>query len=583
MSYKNLARRYRPSNFAQMIGQPHVLKALVNSIKADRIHHAYLFTGTRGIGKTTVARIFAKCLNCHSNITMEPCGHCASCEEINKGSGVDLIEIDAASRTKVEDTRELLTNTQYAPVHSRFKIYLIDEVHMLSLQSFNALLKTLEEPPAHVKFLLATTDPQKIPVTILSRCLQFHLKQMTPDNISNYIEQVLIKENINYEVSALNYIAKAANGSMRDALSITDQAIAYTDCNLTSTEVANMLGSVDSSILIDILHAVATKNIAPAINLVRALAEHSPDFSLVFDDLLGIINNLALMQVDAKLCEIPGQHKLVFNLAKLLTAEELQLFYQIIINAKQDASIIEDSKSIFEMAILRMIAFSPEQVEVTDYPADTQQQETDYKPVQTIASVYPNTSLQQNDNFSAKTTQVTEEINHKQGEAQPTQEPKSLKATQNHDKPAVSANQQQANNSINPNVNVDDITVDNWHLLFFKLNITGMARSILINCSYISYQQNHLQLCINQEHNDLLQQEHQQELLNALNKYFKKEISVDILASQHNNITPYQWLAQYKKQQLQNATNELTQDNRIINFTNSFNAELIPDSVTINN
>jgi DNA polymerase-3 subunit gamma/tau len=557
-----------------MIGQPHVLKALVNSIKTDRIHHAYLFTGTRGIGKTTVARIFAKCLNCHSNITMEPCGHCASCEEINNGSGIDLIEIDAASRTKVEDTRELLANTQYAPIHSRFKIYLIDEVHMLSLQSFNALLKTLEEPPEHVKFLLATTDPQKIPVTILSRCLQFHLKQMTPASISNYIEQVLIKENIHYEVSALNYIAKAANGSMRDALSITDQAIAYTDCNLTSTEVANMLGSVDSSILIDILHAVAKKNIASAINLVRSLAEHSPDFSLVFDDLLGIINNLALMQVDEKLCEIPGQHKLVFDLARLFTAEELQLFYQIIVNAKQDASIIEDSKSIFEMAILRMIAFSPEQVEVTDYPTDTQQQETNYKPVQTIASAYPNTNLQPHDNFSAKTTQATEEINHKQPEAQPTQD---------QDKPTVSTKQQQSNSPINTNVKADDITVDNWHLLFFKLNLAGMARSILINCSYVSYQQNHLQLCITQEHNDLLQQEHQQELRNALKQYFKKEISVEIIANQHNNITPYQWLVQYKKQQIQNATNELVQDNAITSFINSFNAELIPDSVTINN
>jgi DNA polymerase-3 subunit gamma/tau len=512
---------------------------------------------------------------------MEPCGHCASCEEINKGSGIDLIEIDAASRTKVEDTRELLANTQYAPIHSRFKIYLIDEVHMLSLQSFNALLKTLEEPPAHVKFLLATTDPQKIPVTILSRCLQFHLKQMTPANISNYIEQVLIQENINYEVSALNYIAKAANGSMRDALSITDQAIAYTDCNLTSTEVANMLGSVDSSILIDILQAVATKNIKSAINLVRSLAEHSPDFNLVFDDLLGIINNLALMQVDAKLCEIPGQHKLVFNLAKLFTAEELQLVYQIIINAKQDASIIEDSKSIFEMAILRMIAFSPEQVEASDYTEDIQQQETNYKPVQNIVSAYPNTNLQPHDNFSYKTTQATEIINHKQREAQPTKEQNNLKVTQNHDNPIVSTKQQQYNSHTTHNINADDITIDNWHLIFFKLSIAGMARSIFINCSYINYQQNHLQICINQEHNDLLQQEHQQELRNALNQYFKKEISVDIIANQHKNITPYQWLVQYKKQQIQNATNELVQDSTITNFTNSFNAELITDSVTI--
>jgi DNA polymerase-3 subunit gamma/tau len=297
MSYQVLARKWRPGTFAEMVGQQHVLQALVNALESGRLHHAYLFTGTRGVGKTTVARILAKCLNCDTGITAAPCGECGACAEIAEGRSVDLIEVDAASKTKVEDTRELLENVQYTPTRARYKIYLIDEVHMLSNHSFNALLKTLEEPPPHAMFLLATTDPQKLPATVLSRCLQFNLKNMQPEQIVSHLQHILAAESITAEPEALALIARAADGSMRDALSLTDQAIAYGEGRLQGAEVAEMLGTVDRGRVLDLVAAILEEDAAAVLQLVANIAEHAPDYVSTLDELSSILHQMTVAQM----------------------------------------------------------------------------------------------------------------------------------------------------------------------------------------------------------------------------------------------------------------------------------------------
>jgi len=358
MSYQVLARKWRPQNFKQMVGQEHVLKALIHALESQRLHHAYLFTGTRGVGKTTIGRILAKCLSCHQGITSEPCGECGACKNIVEGRYVDLIEIDAASRTKVEDMRELLENVQYAPTEGRFKIYLIDEVHMLSQSSFNALLKTLEEPPEHVKFLFATTDPQKLPVTILSRCLQFNLKNMPPERIVGHLQDVLSQEQVQFEDPALWALARAADGSMRDALSLTDQAIAYGNNVLSESGVNAMLGTVDQKKIYRILACLVNRDAASMLQEVNALAEFSPDYKSVLATLSEILHRVAIEQaVPGAIDNSMGDQEQIGTYARALCAEDVQLFYQVSLVSRQDLAITPDPKSGLEMALLRMLAF----------------------------------------------------------------------------------------------------------------------------------------------------------------------------------------------------------------------------------
>ncbi len=362
MSYQVLARQYRPRNFRELVGQEHVARALIHGLDQGRLHHAYLFTGTRGVGKTTIARILATCLNCETGISSHPCGQCATCREIVEGRYVDLIEIDAASRTKVEDTREILDNVPYAPTRGRYKVYLIDEVHMLSTSSFNALLKTLEEPPPHVKFLLATTDPQKLPVTILSRCLQFALKPMTQDRIVTHLEQILDKEVIRYEEPALRLLARAAEGSMRDALSLSDQAIAYGHGQLQTADVAAMLGVLDRHRTLALLQAVAAGDADAAFAVVASMAEQSLDWAAVLADVLDLLHQLSLAQL---LPERTADES-VRDLAARWAAEELQLMYQIVLQGRRDLPFAYDARSGFEMTLLRMLAFRPLSLEPVD-------------------------------------------------------------------------------------------------------------------------------------------------------------------------------------------------------------------------
>ena len=357
MSYQVLARKWRPKTFADVVGQEHIITALANGLKDNRLHHAYLFSGTRGVGKTSIARLFAKGLNCVHGITATPCGECENCKAIEQGNFIDLIEIDAASRTKVEDTRELLDNVQYKPVVGRFKVYLIDEVHMLSRHSFNALLKTLEEPPEYVKFLLATTDPQKLPVTILSRCLQFHLKALDETQISQHLAHILTQENIPFEEPALIKLAKAAQGSIRDSLSLTDQAIAMGDRQVTNSVVSNMLGLLDDNYSVDILYALHQGNGELLMRTLQRVADAAGDWDKLLGECAEKLHQIALMQLLPQKSSDNNEH---FSfLAKHISPEDIQFFYQVIVSGRKDLSNAPNRRIGAEMTLLRALAFHP--------------------------------------------------------------------------------------------------------------------------------------------------------------------------------------------------------------------------------
>jgi len=371
MSYQVLARKWRPANFEQMVGQEHVLQALINALDSERLHHAYLFSGTRGVGKTTVARIFAKSLNCDTGISSKPCGKCSSCLEIDEGRSVDLIEIDAASRTGVDDMRELLDNVQYAPTRGRFKIYLIDEVHMLTKHSFNALLKTLEEPPPHIKFLLATTDPQKLPVTVLSRCLQFNLKRMLKKQIQTHLQYLLGEEKIEFEQGALASLASAADGSMRDALSLLDQAIAYGAGSVLQDTVEAMLGAVSGDYLFKLIDALLLQDSAAMIREARNIISHNPDYQRVCAEMISLLQQIALRQggIDVE-SEDDLLDARIAGLATQMSMEETQLYYQILLQGRHDLDISPDQALGFEMLMLRLLAFSPDVESTTQITAE---------------------------------------------------------------------------------------------------------------------------------------------------------------------------------------------------------------------
>jgi DNA polymerase-3 subunit gamma/tau len=360
MSYTALARKWRPKKFAELVGQEHVRRALVNALETGRVHHAFLFTGTRGVGKTTIARIFAKCLNCETGVTPEPCGVCGACKDIDAGRFVDLIEVDAASRTKVDDTRELLDNVPYAPTRGRYKVYLIDEVHMLSTHSFNALLKTLEEPPPHMKFLLATTDPQKLPATVLSRCLQFNLKRMPVGQIAEHMKALLEKEGVPFEPAGLRLVAQAADGSMRDGLSLLDQLIAFGGGKAGEEEARAMLGTISRDHVERLAELLGSMNVPELMQCSRSLEEFAPDYAQVLDELAGLLVRVAMKQT---ISDFEGDDlyapELLERLAKALSPEDIQLFYQTAITGRRDLALAPDPRTGFEMTLLRMIAFRP--------------------------------------------------------------------------------------------------------------------------------------------------------------------------------------------------------------------------------
>jgi DNA polymerase-3 subunit gamma/tau len=487
MSYQVLARKWRPRKFAEMVGQEHVLRALVNALDNERLHHAYLFTGTRGVGKTTVARIFAKSLNCENGVSAEPCGQCSACTEIDEGRFVDLIEVDAASRTKVEDTRELLDNVQYAPTRGRYKVYLVDEVHMLSAHSFNALLKTLEEPPPHVKFLLATTDPQKLPATVLSRCLQFNLKRLPLPLISDHLEHLLKAENIDFDTPALRLLARAADGSMRDALSLLDQAIAYAGGAVQESDVRNMLGSLDQGQVIALLRALATADGAALLQVTDQLSQRAPDYQGLLAELLSALQQIAIAQsVPEAVDENLQERAAILELAGQITAEDVQLYYQIGLIGRRDLPLAPDQRGGLEMILLRMLAFRP--------------------------------AASQSADAGAQTRSVV-----------------AAKAAGDSSSPTGAAQAQPSASVVPAPAAGKD---DDWESLVQSMSLKGMLRELAMNCAVKRRDANHWTLQLDTLHQQLLSKARQQRLQEALSNSLRQDVQLTIEIEGNAAATP---------------------------------------------
>lgn len=524
MPHQVLARKWRPQTFADIVGQDHVVTALVNALKANRLHHAYLFSGTRGVGKTTVARVLAKALTCEQGISAEPCGTCETCVAIAEGRYVDLIEVDAASRTRVEDTRELLENVQYAPTRGRFKIYLIDEVHMLSGHSFNALLKTLEEPPEHVKFLLATTDPQKLPVTVLSRCLQFTLRHISTEQITQQLQKVLEKEQISADTQALIPLADAADGSMRDALSLLDQGIAYSGGKLDEQSIHQMLGTVPSEQVDALVNSICEFKTAQAMELIQSLASLNVDFGKLMDQLSAIFHSAAIAQVVPEYLQHATQfEKTIRHVTEMVAPEDLQLFYQILLNSRKDLYMANSFRAGFEMAVLRMIMFRP----LDDAkPAHA-------KSVKSVARAQPRVPAKRSDNAPK------ENLQHK----------------------------------------VSDASCDDWQAIINKLQLSGVSQILATHCSLEKHENDHICLGLAQEHESLMAGTSVEKLTQALKKLFGEDLNVSINIIDKTINSPAQRERENKAQQLSAAEDNLKEDSFVQALEQGLQAEIVPGSI----
>ncbi len=530
MSYQVLARKWRPRRFADLVGQGHVVRALVNALNHDRLHHAFLFSGTRGVGKTTIARILAKAINCETGVSAEPCGICSSCVELDEGRFVDLIEVDAASRTKVDDTRELLDNVQYAPTRGRYKVYLIDEVHMLSAHSFNALLKTLEEPPPHVKFLLATTDPQKLPVTVLSRCLQFNLKRLSPELIGAQLEKILIAESVGFDTASLARIARAADGSMRDALSLLDQAISFGGGKLVEAEVREMLGSIDRDVMTRLFSALAAGQAKELLAVAAEIGEHGVDYDAALDELLLVLHRIALAQVAPEALDAAAD-AVAIEYAKQLPAEDVQLYYQIGLIGRRDLPLAPDPRTGFEMTLLRMLAFRPAQ------PA--RDAESSARAVSAPSAAPP----------PAKPVVSA---------APAAPAPVSITAA-----PAAAAGTENAD----------------WSALAGQLKLTGLARELANNMILDSHAEGVMRFTLDGAHAHLLNKDREAALRQALEAHFGLALTLRITAGSPAADTP----AKEKQRQLdarqQAALEVITNDPNVRALQEQFNARVNPTTV----
>ena len=557
MSYQVLARKYRPSNFQELEGQEHVLRALINALDNNRLHHAYLFTGTRGVGKTTIARILAKCLNCEEGVSSIPCGQCGSCLEIAEGRSVDLIEYDAASRTKVEDTREILDNVQYMPTRNRFKVYLIDEVHMLSNSSFNALLKTLEEPPEHVKFLLATTDPKKLPITVLSRCLQFNLKNITPELVVNYLDKILKKETIEFEDAALWQLGRAADGSMRDALSLTDQAISFGNNTVNSDDVKTMLGSLDQKEVYDLIHCLINKDAAGILAKVASLAAFAPDYALLLSEFLAVLHRVAVGQaVPDGIDNSQGDKQLVAEVAEALSREDVQLYYQIGLMGQRDLPFAPDPKIGFEMTLLRMLTFTPKmQVDSSSSPqkiAPTPKAHTPKAPTKAPTIAPTKESISES---SKKKTLDQGSI-----EAKPI-----VSGSKTVDGPITSDAKQ--------------LSKENWAIILSEMNLSGVTLSLSSNCVVENVSENTCELVLNKHHASLWNQNHETRISNALSTYMGRKIQVNVTIGEPKTETPAEADIREKKLAEESAIELINNDNNIRQLIQNFDGHLDQDSI----
>ncbi len=561
MSYQVLARKWRPRTFHEMVGQQHVLRALVNALDNDRLHHAYLFTGTRGVGKTTVARILAKCLNCEVGVSSEPCGECGSCCEIAEGRSVDLIEVDAASRTKVEDTRELLDNVQYAPSRARYKIYLIDEVHMLSNHSFNALLKTLEEPPPHAKFLLATTDPQKLPATILSRCLQFNLKNMLPEQVVEHLEKVLAEEAVEFEHPALTLLGRAAAGSMRDALSLTDQAIAYGSGRLQEVDVRDMLGTVDRGRVLELVTKVAEGDAAAVLTCVAGIAEHAPDYGSTLEEIISLLHQLTLAQmVPASLSGDTSEENKIRELAAALSLDETQLFYQFAINGRRDLPVAPDPRIALEMTLLRMIAFRPteEPKLVTSGGGNASGEPPPRKKPEPPALPVVKSSEEQ--------TQIAAE--RLVLSVQPAETAKKNSPPQSN-KGATSPIETEA----------DLPTTGSWPAFFDELGLVGITQSVALHCELLTVRGRRLEFVLDRNNASLFQARQVTALEMAFNQLLAVPVEVSIEVGAVGESTPFHLRQLQAAERQREAELALEQDPQLAALLVEFDGTVVDGSV----
>jgi DNA polymerase-3 subunit gamma/tau len=539
MSYQVLARKWRPHNFSEIVGQEHVVKSLINALQHDRLHHAYLFTGTRGVGKTTLARILAKAINCENLQGYDPCGTCQICRNVDEGRFLDLIEVDAASRTKVEDTRDLLDNAQYAPNQGRFKVYLIDEVHMLSGHSFNALLKTLEEPPAHVKFLLATTDPHKIPVTVLSRCLQFNLKRLSQAQIFGQMEFILNQEAIAFEASALRLLARAADGSMRDGLSLLDQAIVHGNGQVTADEVGAMLGIVAQQPVGDLLNALATQDTPGLLKLIAEMADLSPDFSSVLRQLLQALHAIAVLQQAPIHIDAGLDSELIKTLAAQLPPEDVHLYYQIGLLGQKDLDLAPDPRSGFEMALLRMLAFRPA---VTGTPEAHPQ--PDVKPLPAPP-------------------------------ARPAPRPVPVASPPPPEEPARPSRQ----NPATPPATQPLPVGGDWPEMIAAMRLESITKQLAQQCALHSIDDHQCTLLLDPAFQTMLSPMRIEKLQTALRTLRGKPVKLTILVEKPTTATPAEQLIKQKEDRQQAAVEAIEADQNIQTLKEHFGARVIPGTI----
>ena len=558
MSYTVLAVKWRPRRFDQLVGQSHVVTALMNALEAERVHHAYLFSGTRGVGKTTIARILAKALNCENGVSAEPCGECSACASIDEGRFVDLIEVDAASKTKVDDTRELLDNVQYMPTRGRYKVYLIDEVHMLSNHSFNALLKTLEEPPPHVKFLFATTDPQKLPVTVLSRCLQFNLKKLPLGLIQGQLKTICDAEPIAAEELGIAAIARAANGSMRDGLSLLDQAVAFGGGKVAESDVSVMLGSIDRSHVTTMLELLAAQDGAGLLDQVASLDENAPDYAAVLDELMAALQKVAIAQLvdagrleddDARLRDLAGQ----------MLAEDVQLYFQIALNGRRDIEFTRHQRIGFEMTLMRMLAFKLDEGPGARGGSARRGRTATASPAGSSGD-------------SARPQSKRPAVAGRRPAATADEAP-GKPATSGRPRPAAT----EAAGS-GPALALDD-AVSDWDGLLRASGLKGPVVSLAEHCSVASVQGDRLELRLAAEKSDFNTDKLRERLRSGLSHYLGTEIRLTIQVGTPVQATPAEIQRDKASRQRDAARQAIEQDPTVRAVQAAFDAVLEPDSI----
>ncbi|NKB39162.1 MAG: DNA polymerase III subunit gamma/tau [Gammaproteobacteria bacterium] len=541
MSYQVLARKWRPRNFSDMVGQTHVLKALTNALDTDRLHHAYLFSGTRGVGKTTLARILARCLNCEKGVSSTPCGECSACVGIDEGRFVDLIEVDAASRARVEETRDLMDNVQYAPSMGRYKVYLIDEVHMFSNHSFNALLKTLEEPPPHVKFLLATTEPKKLPITILSRCLQFNLKHLTKEQIASQLSSILEKENIENDQESTRLLALAADGSMRDALSLLDQAISYGNGVLAEDQVREMLGSIDSAELSGLVEALIENDGEALLQKVAKMAEHSPDYDAILSELLSRLQAIALSQVLNN-----GDQSVDSELAGRISREDVQLYYQIALNGRRDLNMAPDPRIGFEMTLIRMLAFRPLTAAGGDTPLAGSRSIVSPKPEKVETSPAATSEVEDNPKHVLA---IEDQVPVTEKETVPVPE---------QDNKAMSGE---------------------WQKIIDEMALAGMLKEFAAHCSLKEHTDSLVHLILSPAQEHLLKTTQKQRLQDAIKTRFGDQLKLLITVEDTSDETPAEKRLRVEKETQEAARQSILSDSNVKKLEEMFDATLDKESI----